>query len=172
MHNKPIEKIKKSLSKKIPAEIIKEIPRNWEKIGNVLILKIPDVDKKYQKEIGREYSKVLNCKTVLKKIGAINGLFRIPKVEIIYGSENTETIHIENGIRYKFDPVKIMFSSGNMNERIRMANISNNKEIVVDFFAGIGYFSLPIAIYSKPKKVYACEINPISYNYLCENIVL
>ena len=65
-----------------------------------------------------------------------------------------------------------MFSSGNMNERIRMANISNNKEIVVDFFAGIGYFSLPIAIYSKPKKVYACEINPLSFNYLCSNILL
>ncbi len=65
-----------------------------------------------------------------------------------------------------------MFSSGNMDERIRMAKISNNSEIVIDLFAGIGYFTLPIAVYSKPKKIFACEKNRISYNYLCENIVL
>ena len=65
-----------------------------------------------------------------------------------------------------------MFSSGNMDERIRMANISNKKETVVDLFAGIGYFSLPIAVYSKPKKIISCEINPIAYDYLCKNISL
>ncbi len=58
-----------------------------------------------------------------------------------------------------------MFSSGNMNERIRMSNISKPNEVVVDLFAGIGYFTLPIAVYSKPKKIYACEKNPISYDF-------
>jgi tRNA wybutosine-synthesizing protein 2 len=65
-----------------------------------------------------------------------------------------------------------MFSSGNMDERIRMSNISNKKEIVVDLFAGIGYFTLPIAIFSKPKKIYACEKNQIAFHYLEDNIVL
>ena len=65
-----------------------------------------------------------------------------------------------------------MFSSGNMDERKRMGNISNIDEIVVDLFAGIGYFTIPMAVYSRPKKIFACEINPESYSYLCENIVL
>jgi tRNA wybutosine-synthesizing protein 2 len=39
-------------------------------------------------------------------------------------------------------------------------------------FAGIGYFTLPMAVYSRPKKIFACEINPIAYDYLCENIIL
>jgi len=53
-----------------------------------------------------------------------------------------------------------------------MANISNKNETVVDLFAGIGYFTLPMAVYSKPKKIFSCEINPVAYDYLCKNIVL
>jgi tRNA wybutosine-synthesizing protein 2 len=59
-----------------------------------------------------------------------------------------------------------------MKERIRMATISNENETVVDLFTGIGYFTLPMAVYSKPKKIYACEINPVAYDYLCQNISL
>ena len=39
-------------------------------------------------------------------------------------------------------------------------------------FAGIGYFTIPIAVHSNVKKIYAIEINPVSYNFLCENIKL
>jgi tRNA wybutosine-synthesizing protein 2 len=39
-------------------------------------------------------------------------------------------------------------------------------------FAGIGYFSIPMAVHSKPKKIMAIEINPESLNYLNENIRL
>ena len=172
MSNAPFVEIKNQISNEISPDVSNKIPKKWEKVGNVLILKISKDLLDYQKEIAEIYSKILNCKSVLNDIGGINGIFRIPKVELIYGSKNTETIHIENGIKYKIDPVKIMFSSGNMDERIRMSNISNKNEIVIDLFAGIGYFSLPIAVYSKPKEIYSCELNPISYKYLCKNIVL
>jgi len=42
----------------------------------------------------------------------------------------------------------------------------------VDMFAGIGYFTLPLAIYGKPKCIYACEINPVSVSYLRRNAEL
>jgi tRNA wybutosine-synthesizing protein 2 len=45
-------------------------------------------------------------------------------------------------------------------------------EIIIDLFSGIGYFTLPIAIYQKPQKIYSCEKNPESYQYLCKNISL
>jgi len=168
----PLNKIKKSLIKEIPKELVSNLPDKWEKIGDVLIIILPSILYKYKINIGKKYAKILNCKTVLNNIGRINGEFRVPNVEIIYGSKNTETIHKENGVKYKLDPQKIMFSSGNMDERIRMANISNENEIVVDLFAGIGYFTLPIAIYGKPKKIFACEKNQIAYDYLNENIIL
>lgn len=172
MASSPYDEIKKIIKHKIPVELLKKIPKKWEKIGNILIIKLSDDLKNYKNEISEAYSNILECKSVLNDIGGVEGVYRTPKVELIYGSEYTETTHIENNIKYKLDPLKIMFSSGNIDERIRMANISNKNEIVVDLFAGIGYFSIPIAVYSKPKEIYACEINPISFDYLCKNVVI
>jgi len=168
----PFEKIKKTLSNKISLESLNLIPEKWEKIGDILIIKLNKNLHDHSKIIGETYCEILNCKTALNDIGGITGIYREPKIEVIYGSSDTETIHIENGIRYKLDAQKIMFSSGNMDERIRMANISKKKETIVDLFAGVGYFTLPIAVYSKPKKIMSCEINPIAYDYLCKNIAL
>ena len=39
-------------------------------------------------------------------------------------------------------------------------------------FAGIGYFSIPMAVHSRPKKIIGIEINPESFAYLKENIGL
>lgn len=168
----PFNQIEKLLSKEIPLKLISKIPDKWEKIGDVLTIVLATELTPYKEFISKKYAEVLNCKTVLNDIGGISGDSREPKVELIYGSKNTETIHKENGIRYKLDPQKVMFSSGNMDERIRMATISNKSETVVDLFAGIGYFTLPIAVYSKPKKIFACEKNSVAYNYLRQNIVL
>ena len=168
----PFKKIKNSLLREIPSELVSRLPEKWEKIGDVLTIVLPSILDGYKNTIGKRYAEILSCKTVLKNIGGIEGEFRVPNVEIIYGSKYTETIHKENKVKFKLDPQKIMFSSGNMDERIRIANISNKNETVVDLFAGVGYFTIPIAVYSKPKKIFACEKNNIAFNYLKENIIL
>ena len=168
----PLDQIKKELYEEMPSELVNFLPDRWEKIGNILIIKLNDNLKKYEYRIAKKYAEILHCKNVLNEIGGISGVYRQPKVKLLYGSKDTETIHIENGIKFKLDPSKIMFSSGNMDERIRMANISNKNETVIDLFAGIGYFTLPMAVYSKPKKIIACEKNLVAYNYLCDNILL
>lgn len=166
------KQIKDSLLKEIPLELVSKLPNKWEKIGDVVTIVLPSDLDEYKRIVGKKYAEVLNCKTVLRDIGGIRGEFRKPDVEIIYGSKNTITIHKENGVRYKLDPQRIMFSSGNMDERIRMATISSENETVVDLFAGIGYFTLPIAVYSRSKKIFACEKNKVAFDFLCQNIVL
>ena len=105
------------------------------------------------------------------KLGRISGLKREPDVEMIIG-EGTETIHRENKCSFKLDVSRIMWSKGNTTERKRMSTIAKQGETIVDMFAGIGYFSIPMAVHSKPAKIYSIEINPISYGYLCENVHL
>jgi tRNA wybutosine-synthesizing protein 2 len=168
----PLNQIKQSLAKKIPTKLLDHLPSKWEKIGDILLIKLHSELEQHRRIIGKTYAKILRCRTVLQETGNITGVFREPHVEIIFGPRDTETIHIENKIRYQLDPQKIMFSSGNMNERLRMAHIAKGDETIVDLFAGIGYFTLPLAVYSRPKEIYACEINPVAYGYLCRNIVL
>ncbi|MEN6551671.1 MAG: class I SAM-dependent methyltransferase family protein [Methanobacterium sp.] len=105
------------------------------------------------------------------KLGRINGPKREPEVEILVG-DNTETIHRENHCFFKLDVARIMWSKGNTGERKRMSTLVEDGETIVDMFAGIGYFSIPMAVHSNPAKIYSLEINPVSYGYLKENIVL
>jgi tRNA wybutosine-synthesizing protein 2 len=172
MNKTPLQLIKTKLKDCIPSELLDSIPNKWEKIGSVLIVKLHDSLYEYKQVIAKTYADVLQVETVLQDVGVIKGVFREPSMEVLFGEKNTVTVHNENNILFKFDPQKIMFSSGNIDERKRMASISNSDETVVDLFAGIGYFSLPMAVYSKPKKIISCEINPVSYEFLCKNIVL
>ncbi|HQN76326.1 MAG TPA: methyltransferase domain-containing protein, partial [Methanomassiliicoccales archaeon] len=65
-----------------------------------------------------------------------------------------------------------MFSSGNFDEKLRMASLDCRGETVVDMFAGIGYFTMPLAAKAKAEKVIACEINPEAVRFLKKNIEL
>ncbi len=154
---------------RMPEQLKSALPRKWERFGDVLVLRLdPSLDR-YEREIAEAYSTVLNAKSVLRDVGGVSGDFRQPITRLMLGSD-TVTTHLENGIRFRFDVEKIMFSSGNVEERARMAEIKCDGETVVDMFAGIGYFSIPIALYQKPSRVIACEINPTAHTYLVENI--
>ena len=137
----------------------------YKKIGDILI-----VDNNYRDDDFENLSNKHNVKTIMK-INHIQGTKREPVYKILYGSE-TETINKENGCLFKLDLSKVMWSKGNNNERLRIAKLVGDGETVIDMFAGIGYFSVPIGVHSKAKQVYAIEINPNSYHYLCENIKL
>ncbi len=155
----------------LPPTLIDLLPWKWEMIGDVLLLRISPQLQPYKREVARAYAQVLHAKTVCEERGLITGTFREPQLGIIYGRE-TETVHLENGILYKLDVARNMFSSGNIDEKLRMAKLDCSGETVIDMFAGIGYFTLPLAVHANSKQVIACEINPVAHSYLVENIFL
>ena len=99
-------------------------------------------------------------------VKSLDGEERIPDTELLYGTAG-DVIHRETGFQYLLDPSKVMFSQGNRLEKVRMAARTRAGERVADMFAGIGYFSIPIA--RAGAFVHAMDINPVAYGYLVAN---
>ncbi|MBN1432511.1 MAG: SAM-dependent methyltransferase [Methanomicrobiaceae archaeon] len=98
-------------------------------------------------------------------------IMRLPQAETLFG-EPCDVLHREEGCSFRLDPSKVMFAQGNREEKKRMAKFVSSvqgKERVADMFAGIGYFTVPMA--KAGASVHAMEINPVSFGYLEENIV-
>ena len=156
---------------RLPDELDAQLPQKWEMFGDVLILRLPEGLSEIRGQVAEAYARVLHARTVCQEKGIIEGVYRTPNVEVIWG-DGTETVHRENRILYKFDVAKVMYSSGNFPEKKRMSELDCRGETVVDMFAGIGYFTLPLAVHAKAERVIACEINPVAFSYLRENIAL
>ncbi|VVB64883.1 tRNA(Phe) (4-demethylwyosine(37)-C(7)) aminocarboxypropyltransferase [uncultured archaeon] len=149
---------------------LEHLPRGWFILGDIIIVKIQPQLERFKHRIGDALLSIYpRCKSVLRDFG-IEGPLREPVREIIAG-ESSETVHRENGVLFKLDALRVMFSQGNLRERMRMSLLGRD-EVIVDMFAGIGYFALPMAVHAKPKRVLAIEINPVAYGYLKENVCL
>lgn len=138
-------------------------------LGSVALVRLP---KKAEVDVSNLASEIMErnkaVKTVLL-IEKIDGVFRTPVVKHIAGSTDTETMVREDGIVYKLDAARLMFSLGNSYERRRLRHLPKPGEVVVDMFAGVGQFTIPVAK-SQAAHVYAFELNPLAYKYLVENI--
>ena len=147
------------------------LPKRWERIGDVVLIRIPSDLAPRKEEVGRLYREALSARTVVEDLTNVHGPWRVPEVRWLAGG-GTETIHVENGVRFKLDVAYVMFSSGNNVERMRMALSVRPGEVIVDLFAGIGYFAVPIAVHSRATRIVACEVNRAAFGYLLENIRL
>lgn len=148
------------------------LPAGYQIIGHVVLLKLPKMKSPQQKQkIGSAILSLLPYVKTVCEIKEIKGELREPIINVVAGNV-TETIHTENTIKYKLDVSKTMFSKGNLSERKRLIPQIKENETIVDMFAGIGYFSLGIAKFTRAKEILAIEKNPVAYNYLAENIMV
>lgn len=171
-------KFKEQLKEKLKEELSKEeldiLPRGFQTIGSVMIIKLNSILIEKKQIIAQACLELLPyIKSVYINLGKVKGEFRQPeRIEFLVGVNNPIIEHKEHGVIYRFDFTKIMFSKGNLKERRLLATFVKENEIIVDMFAGIGYFSLPIALHSNVEKIYSIELNPLSYKFLVENIKL
>jgi len=165
------EKLVQELKEQIPESKLGFLPKGFQRVGDIVILNLNNELDSFKEEIGEAVLRVFpKIKSVCNKEGEITGQFREPQIKVIAGSEDTKTCHKESGCVFCFDVQKVMFAKGNVSERTRIAKQVKSGEIIVDMFAGIGYFSVPIARTRFPDKVYSIELNTKSFEFLKENI--
>lgn len=152
----------------IPRDLL---PSRAKRIGGVALLRLRPGLEKHGKELGKAVMEFYHVSSVYL-IKGIEGVERVPNLELLAGEPVTEIIHREYGCVYKLDITKLMFCLGNSFERLRIAGLIGGGEVVVDMFAGVGQFTIPITVLGEPEKVYAIELNPLAHRYLIENIRL
>jgi tRNA wybutosine-synthesizing protein 2 len=145
------------------------MPPGYQRLGRVLLLRLPGTLRPHFAEIGRAWQEELGVETVLTVTGPVEGELRTPNVERIAG-QITETEVMEHGIRWRFDAGRIMFAAGNRTERVRAGRLVRPGETVIDLFAGIGYFTIPAARVGRAARVVAVEKNPTAAEYLAINV--
>ncbi len=143
-------------------------PGSWAVVGSVILVEMGDAPR--PGEVGEALLALHGCADTVLARGGIDGPHREPDVSVVAGEGDTATVHREHGVEYALDLSEVMFSPGNKAERARMGTAvggADGAESVLDAFAGIGYFTLPMA--ASGARVTAIERNPAAFEFLLEN---
>jgi len=165
--------LKEYLAGKLDAHELEILPRSYDVVGDIAIVRLPEALRHRAEEIASAIMRINNhVKTVLNQISPVSGDFRLRRLEWIAGEKKTETIHKEHGCLFKVDLEKCYFSPRLSYERKRIAELVKPSEVIINMFAGVGCFSIVIAKKSEAKKVYSIDVNPWAIKYMKENIRL
>ena len=148
------------------------IPTKWERLDDLILFPKEAFTQPIWGEIIQDkndffeqIATVLQGRRVGRQQPIADDTIRSSQMELLLGDSGWVEVK-DNGLFYGFDASKVMYSSGNVTERHRMGSLNVEGEIIVDAFAGIGYYSLPLLVHGKATHVHACELNPESIKAL------
>ena len=164
--------LKKTLGSLLTQKESDELISAFDQIGDIIIVRIPDLLSPKKKLIGETLlEQVKSAKSVFHQSSSVEGEFRTRALEILAGDDKTETEYKEFGCRFMVDVRKTFFSPRLSSERIRIAELVRDEEVVVNMFGGIGMFSI-IAAKKKKCTVYNIDLNPDAVKFCQKNIAI
>lgn len=167
-----IVSLKEMLQDTLKEEELSKLRRSFEIIGDIVIVDIPDELMHVKDEIVEAIlQKHKHVKTILRKVGEVEGKYRVASYEILYGDE-TETIVKEHGCRFLVDPTKVYYSVKLSGERERVTSLVEDGERVLVMFAGVGPYAIIAARNQNPLEVVGVEANSKAVEYFKRNIEL
>jgi len=145
---------------------------SYERLGDVAILDEDDPER--AREIGEAIlASDLPVRAVIDRASKVKGDLRVrdwtvvARVDDVDDRPVTETVHREYGFEYLLDLSKVYFSPRLATERHRVTEGVAAGEQVVDMFAGVGPFAVPMA--ARGATVVGVDLNPAAVEYLREN---
>ncbi|RIA96453.1 Met-10+ like-protein [Glomus cerebriforme] len=148
-----------------------ESPSSFTQIGHIAHINLRDEFLPWKHIIGQVIlDKTPNILTVVNKTDIIDSTYRFFKMEILAGENNMIAEVKESNCRFRFDFSQVYWNSRLHTEHDRLVKMFKKGEYICDVFAGVGPFAIPTA--KKGCIVYANDLNPMSYKYLQENILL
>ena len=146
---------------------------SYERLGDVAIL-----DEDDPKRAGEIADAILGSdlpvRAVIDRASKVKGDLRVRDWTVVARADDaesdgpvTETVHREYGFEYLLDLSMVYFSPRLATERHRVTEEVAAGEQVVDMFAGVGPFAVPMA--ASGTTVVAVDLNPAAVEYLREN---
>ena len=153
-------------------ELLASIPKKWERLNDlVLFQKDAFQEDDWEQVLARNddffhrIADALNVKRIGRQQPISNDVMRSAQAELLHGNDGWVEVK-DNGVFYGFDATKVMYSSGNVTERRRMGALQADGEIVIDAYAGIGYYTMQLLVHTSVEHIHACKINPNSIRSL------
>lgn len=154
---------------KVDTEVNDLLPAKWEKLGELVLLprelgqtttwrNITEHPK--SDDLWKGMAQALKVTSLGLQAPIANDTYRSAQVKMLLGSPHVQ--FSDHGIVFAFDASKVMFSSGNITERRRIGAMNMQGEVVVDAYAGVGYYTFHMLVNAGAAHVHACEINPAS----------
>jgi tRNA (guanine37-N1)-methyltransferase len=154
-----------------PADLLGFDP-SYERLGDVAIVDEDDPDRAAA-IADAVLASDLPVRAVLDRASKVKGDHRVRDWTVLGTAADrddrsaTETTHREYGFEYRLDLSEVYFSPRLATDRHRVAEGVTAGEHVVDMFAGVGPFAVPMA--ARGATVVGVDLNPAAVEYLREN---
>ncbi len=165
--------LKTALEKKLSPQELALVYKSYDVIGDLAVIRVPEpllpLSETIAEALMQQHKHV---KAVWRQSSPVSGDFRLRQLEWVAGERKTETVYREHRCLFKVNITECYFSPRLGFERMRIAKLVQENEIVTNMFAGVGSYSITIAKHAKPAKVYSIDLNPVAVTYMRENTLL
>ncbi|XP_054070271.1 synaptotagmin-like protein 4 isoform X6 [Rissa tridactyla] len=169
------DELQRLLGESWSEELERDVPHTWQRHGDLVLLSEDSFGAALWEKLGpalwETVASALGAQRLARRGRVLPDGMRSPNVTLLLGQDGWVE-HVDNGIRYTFDVTKCMFSPGNITEKLRVASLPCSGEVLVDLYAGIGYFTLPYLVHAAAAFAHACEWNSHAVEALRRNLAL
>lgn len=143
-----------------PNELKAVLPRSFDVVGDVVLVRVPPELDARSAEIGAALREFVPGARIVGADLGVHGPERRRSIQRIAGGGAWRTRHRENGIDFDVDLERAYFSPRLAHEHARIAELVRPDERVYDLCCGVGPFGATIARDGRARAVAAVDANP------------